>query len=222
MGAAPEPTFVPTPAVGPAGPAVARLALKRTPASGLAALKEKQSEKVTAQQKRDEELAAGVVVGKARDATSVESADFELGVPGGLSNTVVQAVMPTADLARLVRGVALRQSVDPALIMAMVAIESAFRPEAVSPRGARGLLQLMPATASSLGVSDPHDPIQNLVGAVTYIGRLLTRYNGDTDLALAAYNAGEASVAKHHGIPPFAETQTYVQRVQAVRRRMAP
>jgi len=130
--------------------------------------------------------------------------------------------MPTADIARLVRGIALRQSVDPALIMAMVAIESAFRPEAVSPRGARGLLQLMPATASSLGVSDPHDPIQNLVGAVTYIGRLLTRYNGDTDLALAAYNAGEASVAKHHGIPPFAETQTYVQRVQAVRRRMAP
>jgi hypothetical protein len=80
----------------------------------------------------------------------------------------------------------------------------------------------MPATATSLGVSDPHDPMQNLTGAVTYISRLLTRYNGDTDLALAAYNAGEASVAKHHGIPPFAETQAYVQRVQAVRRRMAP
>jgi len=130
--------------------------------------------------------------------------------------------MPTADIARLVRGIALRQSVDPDLIMAMVAVESAFRPEAVSPRGARGLLQLMPATATSLGVSDPHDPMQNLTGAVTYISRLLTRYNGDTDLALAAYNAGEASVAKHHGIPPFAETQAYVQRVQAVRRRMAP
>jgi len=130
--------------------------------------------------------------------------------------------MPTADLARLVRGVALRQSVDPALIMAMVAVESAFRTDAVSPRGARGLLQLMPGTAASLGVSDPHDPLQNLVGAVSYMRRLLGRYEGNTSLALAAYNAGEGAVAQHRGIPPFAETQAYVQRVLSLRSRMVP
>jgi hypothetical protein len=133
-----------------------------------------------------------------------------------------EAVMPTADLARLVRGVALRQSVDPALIMAMVAVESAFRPEAVSPRGARGLLQLMPGTAASLGVADPHDPLQNLVGAVGYMRRLLGRYDGNASLALAAYNAGEGAVAQHRGVPPFAETQAYVQRVLSLRSRMVP
>ena len=133
-----------------------------------------------------------------------------------------ESAMPTADLAKLVRTVALRQSVDPALILAMVAVESAFRPEAVSPRGARGLLQVMPATATSLGISDPHDPLQNLVGAIGHIRRLLGRYDGNISLALAAYNAGEGAVAQHRGIPPFAETQAYVQRVLALRSRMVP
>jgi soluble lytic murein transglycosylase-like protein len=133
-----------------------------------------------------------------------------------------ESTMPTADLAKLVRAVALRQSVDPALIMAMVAVESAFRPEAVSPRGARGLLQVMPATATSLGISDPHDPLQNLVGAIGHIRRLLGRYDGNVSLALAAYNAGEGAVTQHRGIPPFAETQAYVQRVLALRSRMVP
>jgi len=135
---------------------------------------------------------------------------------------MAEAAVPTADLARLVRGIALRQSVDPALIMAMVAVESAFRTDAVSRRGARGLLQLMPATAISLGVSDPHDPLQNLVGAIGYIRRLLDRYEGNTALALAAFNAGEGAVAQYRGIPPFAETQAYVQRVLALRNRMVP
>jgi soluble lytic murein transglycosylase-like protein len=135
---------------------------------------------------------------------------------------MAEAAVPTADLARLVRGIALRQSVDPTLIMAMVAVESAFRTDAVSRRGARGLLQLMPATAISLGVSDPHDPLQNLVGAIGYIRRLLDRYEGNTALALAAFNAGEGAVAQYRGIPPFAETQAYVQRVLALRNRMVP
>jgi len=164
--------------------------------------------------------------GPALSATAAMGTGTGTGTGTGISTARArvtgEAAMPREDLVRLVRGIALRQSVDPALIMAMVTLESGFRPEAVSPRGARGLLQLMPGTAALLGVSNPHDPQQNLDGAIGYISRLLGRFNGDVSLALAAYNAGEGAVAQHRGIPPFAETQAYVQRVLALRSRMVP
>ena len=95
------------------------------------------------------------------------------------------------------------------LFEAMIQRESAFDPKAVSPKGAQGLGQLMPGTAADLGVADPFDPIANLNGAARYLVEQLDRF-GSIDLALAAYNAGPGAVAKHGGVPPFAETRAYV------------
>lgn len=102
--------------------------------------------------------------------------------------------------------------VSPALLAAVARQESAFRPDAVSPAGARGLMQLMPATARSLGVTDTSDPAQSVQGAARLLGDLLARFDR-VDLALAAYNAGPGAVLRHGGVPPYAETQNYVRRV---------
>ena len=101
--------------------------------------------------------------------------------------------------------------VDPKLVAAVAWTESGFRTDAVSGSGARGLMQLMPATARGLGVN-PDDPTQNLAGGARYLAQQLDRF-GSVDLALAAYNAGPGAVAKHGGIPPYAETRGYVTRV---------
>lgn len=111
--------------------------------------------------------------------------------------------------------------IDPALIRAVVQIESASDPTAVSNKGAMGLMQLMPATAKRYGVADPFDPAQNLRGGARYLRDLLTMFNNDIELALAAYNAGEQSVIRFgHRIPPFAETIHYVPKVLSVYRRL--
>src|SRR3981189_1726437 len=92
-----------------------------------------------------------------------------------------------------------RRSLDPDLVQAVVAVESGFRPDAVSPKGAQGLMQLMPYTARALGVKDTFDPAANLDGGTRYLRALIERYNGDVKRALAAYNAGEGAVARHGG-----------------------
>lgn len=102
---------------------------------------------------------------------------------------------------------------DRALIKAIIQIESSFNPQAVSPKGAQGLMQLMPATANSYEVSDPFDVQDNLRGGIKFFAHLMKRYNNDVRLALAAYNAGETAVAKYNGVPPFPETQSYVKHV---------
>jgi hypothetical protein len=118
--------------------------------------------------------------------------------------------------AHVIRAAAERYGVDTRLVEAIVQAESAGNPTAVSPKGARGLMQLMPERAALLGVRDSFDPQQNVDGGVRHIRDLLQSFGGDVTLALAAYNAGEGAVRNHGGIPPFAETREYVRRVRAL------
>ena len=108
-----------------------------------------------------------------------------------------------------------RHRVSPALVLAVIAVESAGRPDAVSKVGATGLMQLMPATARRFGVADALQPAQNVQGGIAYLDWLLARFGGDPILAIAAYNAGEGAVDRHSGVPPYAETRAYVPKVIA-------
>jgi hypothetical protein len=112
-----------------------------------------------------------------------------------------------------------RFNVDPALVRAVIHAESAFNPQARSPKGAQGLMQLMPPTAADLGVTNAMDISQNIYGGVKYLAWMLERFNGDTRLATAAYNAGPGAVQQYGGIPPFAETQAYTERVAILHQR---
>lgn len=112
-----------------------------------------------------------------------------------------------------IRDAALRHGVPERLVTAVIHVESGFNPRAVSRKGARGLMQLMPDTASSLGVHDTFDPRENIDGGVRHLRGLIDRFGNNLPLALAAYNAGEGVVAGYGGIPPYAETRDYVARV---------
>ena len=112
-----------------------------------------------------------------------------------------------------IQEISARHGVNPDLVEAVIRAESAFNPWAVSRKGARGLMQLMPQTASALGVRNSFDPRENIDGGVRHLRYLLDRYPGNVPLALAAYNAGENAVDYYRGIPPYPETQQYVQRI---------
>ena len=126
-----------------------------------------------------------------------------------------RAVVPPEQIEKLVGANAAQFGVDPALIKAIIANESGFNANATSNVGAQGLMQLMPGTANGLGVTNAYDPAQNVWGGTKYIKGLLDRFNGDPRLAIAAYNAGPGAVEKYDGVPPYAETQNYVQNVLA-------
>ncbi|OGW16376.1 MAG: hypothetical protein A2Y48_02160 [Nitrospirae bacterium RIFCSPLOW2_12_42_9] len=123
------------------------------------------------------------------------------------------------DYNRLIEAKSYKYGLDPALVKAVIAVESDFNPRAVSRKGARGLMQLMPMTASELGVFNVFDPEDNIDGGTRYLKYLLDYFNWDIDLALAAYNAGLMRVKQHTGIPPFPETVNYVDKVKRVYRK---
>ena len=120
-----------------------------------------------------------------------------------------------ADLAAIIVAAARQHSIDARLVAAVALRESNFRVRAVSPVGARGVMQLMPRTAAWLGVENAFDARENIFAGARYLKMLDKMFNGDLNLVLAAYNAGPGSVRKHHGIPPFSETQKYVVAVRS-------
>jgi len=115
----------------------------------------------------------------------------------------------------LIRSLAGKHSISPSLIHAMIKNESNYNPYAVSSKGAKGLMQLMPKTASNYGVDDPYDPRQNIEAGIKHMKNLLSVYDGKLNLALAAYNAGQGAVKKYKGIPPFPETQNYIKKINS-------
>lgn len=117
------------------------------------------------------------------------------------------------EIRELARKVARKHEVEPRLVDSVIQVESAYNPKAVSPKGAQGLMQLIPATARRFGVTDVFRPAENIEGGVRYLKHLLERYDGNERLALAAYNAGEGAVDRYNGIPPYRETREYVERV---------
>lgn len=132
--------------------------------------------------------------------------------PGRLPAGTVNLVKDP-QLSKLIAKYAKQHGIDPRLVQAMVRQESGFNPMAVSPKGAMGLMQLMPETAASMGVEDPFDIEQNIKGGIRFFKICLNRFNQNLPLALAAYNAGPGRVVEHQGVPPFKETHTYVKNI---------
>ena len=130
-------------------------------------------------------------------------------------NAAVSGLSCSAQLDAIFNEAASKYGVDAKFLKAIAKCESDFSTECTSHSGAMGIMQLMPQTAASLGVTNAYDPYQNIMGGARYISEKLTKYNGDKSLALAAYNAGSGNVAKYGGIPPFKETQNYVAKVMA-------
>lgn len=151
---------------------------------------------------------------------------FELGegnkapATQSFATAVESALLPTdarqgedPALREIINNAATTYGIRPKLLQSVIQTESNFNPRAVSPAGAMGLMQLMPGTASTLGVHDPFDATENVMAGANYLRQQLDRFSGDERLALAAYNAGPGAVLHYKGVPPYAETQRYISRV---------
>lgn len=131
------------------------------------------------------------------------------------AETGAEKISTREQIKNIVFRAAKKHGVDEKLVNALIKQESGFNPNAKSKAGAMGLMQLMPATAKGLGVTNPMDPEQNVEGGVKYLKSMLNKYNGNVILALAAYNAGPGAVDKYDGVPPYKETQNYVKSILA-------
>ena len=145
------------------------------------------------------------------------AAPAETAVPQAQATNLVSPAQPvankTVDLDEVVREASMRRQLDPDFVNSVIKAESNFHPRAVSPKGAQGLMQLMPGTAALLGVRDPFDPRANVEAGTTYLSSLLDLYHDDPIKALAAYNAGPQRVQQYHGVPPYRETHAYISRI---------
>jgi soluble lytic murein transglycosylase-like protein len=133
--------------------------------------------------------------------------------PGLSSDSMTGASGGESEYDPLIEQAAARNGLDPALLHGLIQQESGFDPNATSSAGAAGLTQLMPSTASSMGVANPLNPAESIEGGARYLGQLMTEFSGNTEDALAAYNAGPGAVEQYRGVPPYAETQSYVTKV---------
>jgi hypothetical protein len=156
---------------------------------------------------------SGAVMRAARSAAS--EVNRYLGEKGGKAQNyqTLNRAFTQQDIDAAIDEAAARHHVDPSLVRSVVKVESNFNPNAVSPKGAMGLMQLMPSTARSLNVANPFDPAQNVDAGVRHLRKLLDSYGGNVSLSLAAYNAGSGAVARSAGVPHFRETQDYVRRI---------
>jgi soluble lytic murein transglycosylase-like protein len=151
-----------------------------------------------------------VVTGK----PAAERKPAQSAAPGGASPAATAtSTSPVLDVDAIIRQIADQQSLPPQLIQSVIKVESNFNPYAVSPKGALGMMQLIPDTARRFGVSDVFDPEDNIRGGAKYLKYLLDLYDGNYPLALAAYNAGEGAVARYGTVPPYPETRNYIKLV---------
>jgi soluble lytic murein transglycosylase-like protein len=195
--------------------------LAQTPADARAAVEAAAAKQRAAAASMDESLARQRSSVEKQTGQAERGAFFVLAPPAALGATVAAPApvatdcesLPSSEVDSLVEQAAQRQDLDEELLRAVIRQESAFRPCAVSPKGAMGLMQLMPDTASEFGVPNPFDPADNVEAGATFLKQLLVRYGGDLTLALGAYNAGPAKVDATAGVPRIPETQEYIRRV---------